>query len=99
MKALLLGAIGMASLVAGLLFARYWRSSKDRFFIYFAASLWVEGINRFLIGIYQNASEDAPIFYLIRLGAYLLIIAAIVDKNQPFEGDRWTISVIHVTTS
>lgn len=82
MTQLLLGAIGMASLVAGLLFARYWRSTRDRFFLFFAASFCVEGINRFLMGASPSASEYQPLFYLIRLGAFLLIIVAIVDKNR-----------------
>ena len=79
---LLLGAIGMASLIAGSLFARFWRRTHDRFFLFFAASFWLEGINRFLIGIFRSTSEDAPIFYLIRLATYGLILIAIADKNR-----------------
>lgn len=82
MTQLLLGAIGMASLIAGLLFARFWRATHDRFFLFFAASFWLEGMNRFLMGAYPSASEEQPLFYLIRLGAFLLIVVAIVEKNR-----------------
>jgi len=82
MNQLLLGAIGMASLVAGLLFARFWRRTGDRFFLFFAASFWLEGINRFAIGYYGSAAEDRPTFYVIRIVAFSLIVLAIVHKNR-----------------
>ena len=82
MNQVLLGAIGMASLVASLFFARFWRATRDRFFLFFAASFCLEGINRFAIGAYAGIAEDEPTFYLIRLAAFLLIIVAIVDKNR-----------------
>ena len=37
MNDMLLGAIAMASLIAGLFFLRFWKSSGDRFF-YFSPS-------------------------------------------------------------
>lgn len=82
MTQLLLGAIAMASLIAGLLFARFWRTTRDRFFLFFAASFWIEGFNRLLMGIRQDTSEYEPLYYLIRLGSFLLIVVAIVEKNR-----------------
>ncbi|MGD9765134.1 MAG: DUF5985 family protein [Candidatus Binatia bacterium] len=82
MSQILLGAIGMASLTAALLFVRFWRTTRDRFFLFFAASFFIEGFNRFLLGLYGSPSEDTPLFYLIRLCAFLLIAAAIIDKNR-----------------
>jgi hypothetical protein len=72
----------MASLIAGLLFARFWRRTNDRFFLFFAASFWVEGLNRFLMGAFPIASDEQPVFYLIRLGSFMLILVAIVQKNR-----------------
>ena len=72
----------MASLVAGMFFARYWRATHDRFYLFFAASFCVQGLDRFLLGVYGAASEDQPMFYVIPLVAYVLIIIAIVDKNR-----------------
>jgi uncharacterized membrane protein HdeD (DUF308 family) len=82
MNEVLLGAIGMASLVAGLLFARFWRTTRDRFFLFFAASFGVEGVNRFLMGARRETTEAEPIYYLIRLVAFVLILVAIIDKNR-----------------
>lgn len=81
MNQLLMGAIAFGSLLAGLFFFRFWRSSRDRFFLYFALSFWIEGINRIALGL-LTASEDTPIFYGVRIIAYGLILVAILQKNR-----------------
>lgn len=82
MNAILVGAIGTLSLVAALVFLHYWKSTRDRFFLFFSLSFLLEGVNR--IAIYESVglNEDAPGYYLVRLVAYGLILAAIVDKNR-----------------
>lgn len=82
MNDVLLGAIGMGSLVISLFFLRYWRSSRDRFFLYFAISFFAEGLNRFHMGLKLGLPEDAPIAYVIRAISYGLILYAILDKNR-----------------
>jgi hypothetical protein len=82
MDQMLMGAIATASLLAGLFFFRFWRSSRDRFFLYFALSFWIEGLNRIALGSWAQASEDNPIFYGVRIVAYGLILAAIWQKNR-----------------
>jgi hypothetical protein len=79
MNQMLIGAIVTASLIAGLFFFRFWRTSGDRFFLLFALSFWIEGLNRLVLG----SGEDSPFFYLVRLVAYALIVLAILDKNRP----------------
>jgi len=81
-NAILVGAIGTLSLVAALVFLHYWKSTRDRFFLFFSLSFLLEGVNR--IAIYESVglNEDAPGYYLVRLVAYGLILAAIVDKNR-----------------
>lgn len=79
---LLLGAIAMGFLTAGLFFLRFWRDGRDRFFLLFALSFIVEGINRFVLGTYYRPSEAAATIYLVRLLAFLLILLAIIDKNR-----------------
>ncbi len=81
-NAVLLGAIAMASLVAALLFLRFWRSSRDRFFLFLAASFAIEGVNRAAFALAHERVENEPVYYLVRLCAYALIIVAIVDKNR-----------------
>jgi hypothetical protein len=82
MNAILVGAIAMASLVIGLFFLRFWRSTKDRFFLYFALSFFLQGFNRILAVLTSMQSEDAPVFYAIRLVAYSLILFAVLGKNR-----------------
>lgn len=73
----------MASIVAGLFFLRFWRSTGDRFFFYFSLSFMIEGFNRTLLGADRGLGEESPLYYLIRLISYGLILWAIVDKNRP----------------
>ena len=86
MDLLLLGAIAMASLVAGLFFLRFWRDTGDRLFLFFAISFLVEGVNRWALGMSGDPNEGRPLFYIVRLLSFLLIIIAIVQKN--FGKDR-----------
>jgi hypothetical protein len=86
MLQLLSGAVGMGSLVIALFFVRFWRSSGDRFFLYFALSFLIEGVHRFYSGYFTADSEDSPLHYLVRLLAYALILWAIWEKNRPRRG-------------
>lgn len=79
----LTGAIAMASCVIALFFLRFWRSSGQRFFLYFALSFLVEAAHR-TYSLWDSAThEDSPYHYLIRLLSYGLILWAILEKNWP----------------
>lgn len=82
MEEILIGGIAVAALVAGLFFFRFWRATRDRFFLLFALSFWIEGGHRIFIYTWAGRDEASPLYYLARLVAYALIIAAIVDKNR-----------------
>ena len=82
MNEFLMGGIAVASFVAGLFFLRFWRHTGDRFFIYFAISFWMEAANRFAMILFLEPKEDAPGYYVVRLVAYGLIVAAIIHKNR-----------------
>jgi hypothetical protein len=82
MNQLLLGAIAMASLVIGLFFLRFWKNTRDRFFLFFAAAFWLEGLNRALLGLQGSGSENEPLVYMVRLFSFVLILVAILDKNR-----------------
>ena len=88
MTDLLTGAICMGSLVIALFFLRFWRNSRDRFFLYFAASFFIEGLHRLYSAVLDNGGEDSPLHYLIRLLAYGLILWAILEKNLPRAKDE-----------
>jgi hypothetical protein len=80
---MLTGAIAMASTVIALFFLRFWRNTRDRFFMYFALSFGVEGAHRVYSALTYQDAEDSPLHYLVRLLAYGLIIWAILEKNLP----------------
>lgn len=83
MNQMLMGAIAVASLIAGLFFFKFWRHTRDLFFLYFALSFWLEAINRFVLGLLIGIHEDGVLFYSVRLVAYGLILLAIWQKNRP----------------
>lgn len=84
MNEVMSGAIAMASLVIALFFLRFWRDSRDRFFLYFAMSFLVQAGHRLYAAFpAENGLEDEPLHYLIRLLAYALILWAVLEKNWP----------------
>ena len=81
MNDLVLGAIVMASATVGLFFFRFWRQTRDRLFATFALAFWVLAVNWLALAI-VGTSELRPLLYAVRLVAFSLIIAGIVDKNR-----------------
>ncbi len=82
MNNFLAGAAWAGSLGASLFFLRFWRETGDRFFAIFALAFLVLSVNWFTMTWLAPAPESRHIFYLVRLVAFVLIIAAIVDKNR-----------------
>jgi hypothetical protein len=79
----IMGAIAMASFVAGLFFLRFWRDTGDRLFFIFALAFWLLGLTRFLLAWADAQSETHTYIYTLRLAAFALILVAIIDKNRP----------------
>lgn len=77
----LLGTISMASMLAGLFFLRFWRDTRDRLFLLFGLAFMLEGLNRCALALLSNPKEGDPLFYMIRLLSFCLILGAIIDKN------------------
>jgi hypothetical protein len=85
------GASFAACLVIALFFFRFWRQTRDRLFGIFALAFAVFGANRAVLSALDEDADQRVIVYLIRLLAFLLILAAIIDKNRPHrDGDRLT---------
>lgn len=82
LELLLTGGIAMGSFVAGLVFMRFWRQTRDVFFLCFGLSFWLEAGNRVALGLIPHTDESEPAFYLVRLAAYGLILYAIWHKNR-----------------
>lgn len=78
----LLGVIVTASLTAGLFFLRFWRSTRDTLFLAFGAAFIIEGLNRVAFLFIDKPNEGSPAIYIVRLLAFLLILAAIIRKNS-----------------
>jgi hypothetical protein len=76
------GATALAFVVASAFFLRFWREAGERLFAMFALAFAVLGVNRILLSCVAEAHEGRSWFFLVRLVAYLLILAAIVDKNR-----------------
>jgi uncharacterized membrane protein HdeD (DUF308 family) len=77
----LLGVIVTASLVAAAFFWKFWRQTRDMLFLAFAAAFLIEGINRISFLFIDAPNEGRPAIYVVRLIAFLLILAAIIRKN------------------
>jgi hypothetical protein len=86
LKLFLWGASALASWVAGLFFLRFWRETRDRFFVLFAAAFWVLAADWVALALVNPTDETRHLFYLARLLAFGLILVAIVDKNRRARG-------------
>jgi hypothetical protein len=86
------GAIMMGFVVAALFFLRFHRRTRERLFAIFAASFFVLAAERIILACVPPEAEFRPYVYVIRLIAFLLIIAAIVDKNRGAKQKRPSVS-------
>ena len=71
--------------VSALFFLRFWRQSRDRLFLLFAAAFGLLTVQRAALAAWERGPSDTTWLYGLRLLAFLLILAAIVDKNRPRE--------------
>lgn len=85
-SAVLQGAVGMASGVAALFFLRFWRQTRDSFFLFFAAAFAIDALARFVLGFAELSEETQPLVYGARLITFGLIIIGIIRKNRPSRG-------------
>ena len=81
------GAVTFGYLVAALFFARFWRKTGDRLFVAFAIAFVLLALNQALAQWLGAADERVGYTYLLRVLGFVLILAAIVDKNL-FGGRR-----------
>ena len=76
------GVITMGFAVAGLFFLRFWRRTRDGLFMAFASAFWLLGLVQALLALTDFPVEERSFFYLIRLAAFVIILAAIWRKNR-----------------
>ena len=78
----LAGAVAFGFLVCGLFFLRFWRRTRDPFFIAFALAFALLGLGQAILALADIATEDRGSIFLIRLAAFALILLAILQKNR-----------------
>ena len=62
-------------------FLRFWRKSGDRLFAAFAGAFLLFALNQLLVAAFVVVFEPASLVYALRVMGFVIIIAAIVDKN------------------
>jgi hypothetical protein len=82
MTSFVAGAICLAYLIAALFFLRFWKETGERLFAMFAIAFGVLAANRALLVLLREVHEAHSWLYLVRLLAFVLILAAILDKNR-----------------
>ncbi len=79
---MLQGAVAMASLTVALFFIRFWKQTKDQFFLLFGIAFAIDALTRVIISVTAIPNENEPFFYFARLVSFFIIILAIVQKNR-----------------
>ncbi|HTF91135.1 MAG TPA: DUF5985 family protein [Planctomycetota bacterium] len=82
------GAVAMGYFIAALFFIRFWKKSHDRLFLAFAVAFGLFALNQCLAIWIGATDERIGYTYMLRVLGFLLIIAAIVDKNLSSEPGR-----------
>ena len=80
-EAFLGGLVAMGYLTAALFFLRFHLRTRDALFAAFAGAFLLMALNQSLVIVLAVPREEQSPFYLLRLAAFLLIIAAILAKN------------------
>jgi hypothetical protein len=81
MLSFLHGIVFAGSAACGLFFLRFWRSTRDRLFLYFAMAFWLLAVERWVLILVHPANELRPYVYVFRLLAFVMIMIAVVEKN------------------
>ena len=79
------GAIVMGFAVAGLFFLRFWKRTGENLFVAFALAFWLLGLTQALLTFTDIPVEERSWLYLLRLAAFVLILASVWSKNRRAE--------------
>ena len=82
MRVFLDGALTAMCSIAALFFARFWRDTRDRFFVFWTAAFSALALHWMWVGLLPRADDSRHYAYVLRLAAFLLILASIIDKNR-----------------
>jgi hypothetical protein len=76
------GVSAMGAYISGLFFFRFWRESHDSLFAFFGAAFVLLALSWSLIAVFSPTEETRPYVYGLRLIAFVLIIAGLINKNR-----------------
>jgi hypothetical protein len=76
------GVLAASYALAALFFLKFWRRSRDRFFLFFALAFAVLLIQSAALTITGHAEASRAPLYGLRATAFLLIIVALIVKNR-----------------
>ena len=68
--------------VSSLFFFRFYRDTKDRFFVLFGAAFVTFAVHYWLLAAWEVPDEARHLLYLVRLLGFVLIVIAVIDKNR-----------------
>ena len=80
--AFLSGAVTFGFFLAALDFLRFWRRTADLLFAAFAGAFALLGLNQALLVLINVPAEERSWVYILRIAAFVLILAAIALKNR-----------------
>jgi hypothetical protein len=76
------GATAMGSAIVSLIFLRYWRTSYDRLFLFFALGFAILALDYLVLAVVPVATEWRVYVFGVRLIAFGLILYGIYEKNR-----------------
>jgi hypothetical protein len=73
--------VTLGHLAAAAFFLRFWRKTRDRLFLAFGVAFALLSVNQLLATFIDAGDENVVFAYVLRVLGFILILAAIVDKN------------------
>ncbi len=72
----------MGFLLVSMFFLRFWKTTRDRLFLFFSGAFALMLVERILRVALDITTEWLPMVYLLRLAAFVMIAYGILDKNR-----------------
>ena len=82
------GGLVALCFVAGLFFLHYYRQTRDRIFVFFVVAFWSLSVHWVGLAVANPELESRHYIFLVRLLAFVALIADILDKNHRSRGER-----------
>jgi hypothetical protein len=82
MNVFLFGILTTLATAIAIFFLKFWRSTRDRLFGFFAVAFFILGAHWLTLAFIVAARGNEHLLYGVRLSAFLVIIVGIVDKNR-----------------